>query len=165
MLKIAAGGLLVICGALLGRGRLTELKSRLALMLAVDDALALMAGEIVLCARPLPEAFESLSVRGPEGTREFFRALSRGCAEKTAAEVWAECCGGLDIGEGARAALMTLGAVLGCYEAQRQGAEIERVRLGIRTEAEGLRQLISSKGKSWPALGACFAGMAAMLLM
>lgn len=164
-MKFAAASMLVVCGALLGRSRLSSLKSRLGLLGAMDSALALMAGEIELCARPLPEIFENLACRGPVELRGFFFSLSLGCAQKPAGEVWAESCRSLGLGGETFSVLCSLAPVLGGYDGRRQAAEIERVRQYLERETERVGGEIALKGKSWPALGACFAGMAAMLMM
>ena len=164
-MRILGAALLVLCGAALGLGRLANMKKTMAFLRAMDKALGLMAGEIELCARPLPELFELVSVRGDEPVRGFFACLWAKCSFMSAGEAWGECCRVLELPEGIKAALLPLGAVLGCYDGPRQCAELALVRRSLTAEAEAVRERLASKGRTWPALGACLAGVAAMLII
>ena len=55
IIKLLGGFLLVLCGGMLGLGRLKEIKSQLFTIEEMDRCLALMESEIALCERPLPD--------------------------------------------------------------------------------------------------------------
>lgn len=165
MLKILGAALLVLCGAAVGFGRVRDMRAQLALLRAMDASLALMAGEIELCARPLPEIFGILALRGARETRSFFARLEQKCTVVPAGEAWEQCCAELGLPEGGKRALLSLSAVLGAYDAQRQGGEIALVRSGLKAEEECLLEALRSKGRGCPALGACLAGIAALMII
>lgn len=164
-LKMLGAALMIAAGGALGFGGMTALHRRLRLLSALDASLALMEGEIALCRRPLPETFELLAQRGAEETRGLFACLALKCADMPAWEAWEECCALLELPEGAKGALLSLAPVLGAYEGERQSVEIAAVRRSLSASAAELRAEIASKGKSYPALGACLAGIAAMMLI
>lgn len=163
--KILGAVLLVLSGAWLGLSKAIRMKKRLRFLTAMDSALALMAGEIALMDRALPELFEMLAQRGPGETRDFFRLLLLKCGSSTAGEAWEKALEFLELEGDEKAALGALTAVLGRYESQRQSAEIEAVRRSLKACADGLALEIEHRGKSYPALGMCAAGIAAMLLI
>jgi len=165
VIKVLSVALLMLGGALLGTKSLARIKAELKLTEAMAAALGLMSGDIGLCARPLPEVFARAAQCGPEALRELFGAMSLRCGLESAAEVWQKCAEGLELGDTAKKALMSLSPVLGAYDAESQCREIERVRGLLYAEVERLRAEIGSRAKNRPALGACLAGIAAMLLI
>lgn len=165
MLKILGAALLVLCGGVLGFGGLKKLREELAFLRAMDGALGIMAAEIELCARPLPDLFALLGERGVERTRGFFLLAYAKSGDMSAGEAWAECCRQPSLPKSAREALAPLSAVLGAYDAERQCGEIALARRALASEAARFEQKLGSRGQSWPALGACLAGVAAMLMI
>jgi len=165
MLKLIGAALFILCGGVLGFSKLAENRRSLELMRAMDNALGLMAGELELCARPLPELFELLAIRGDARVRGFFACLSLTCSAMGATEAWRRCCSTPEIPERVREILLSLAAVLGSYDAEHQCAEIELVRRQLKAEESRMQTFLSTQGRSWPALGACIAGAAAMLLI
>ena len=165
MLKILGAALLVLCGALGGLSRVRQAKDGLALLEELHAALGLMAGQIELCARPLPDILELLSRESGGQSAAFFAAAAECCALMPAGEAWRRCCGGLALADAEKRARAGLGSVLGCYGAEKQAAEIEALRRRLAEFAEGRRREIAEKQKGLPALGACLAAMAALLVM
>lgn len=165
MLKILGAALLVLCGTLAGLGRVGEEKRKLALLEELNGALALMAGQIELCARPLPDIFELLGREGVGHSSAFFAAAAKCCALIPAGEAWRRCCAGLPLGEGEKRAIAGLGSVLGAYGAERQAAEIEALRRQLAASAEKLRLELGQKYRGLPALGACLAAMVSLLII
>lgn len=165
MLKFAGFALLVISGALFGLQCLGEKKRRLGFMRDMDTALAVMASEISLCARALPELFAGLSESAPHSVREFFAVAAIKCEECGACDGWREACEFAGTTEEGRMALCSLAPILGATTGERQCAELERVRLLLAMECERLGKAIDSRLKSWPAMGACLGGLAAIMLL
>jgi len=162
MFKLIGSALLVACGAYIGAKKLLETRESIRLMDRLENSLAVMEAEISLCSRPLPDVFEQLS-RETEG--ELFVALKESCALFSACEAWKQWCKGLEIPVEAKNALYSLGEVLGQYDASRQSAEILMARKHIGRIKEGLKKEEDAKQRNYPILGACFAGIAAMLII
>ncbi len=162
ILKVMGAALMVACGAVLGTKRLAEAGKKISLLEDLDAALASMEAEISLCLRPLPDIFSRLSL-GKGG--ELFQGLSEMCDSMSAGEAWTKWCGELDIPWEAKRSLGSLGDILGAYDARHQGAEITAVRTALGCIREGLQREKDSKQRHYPMLGACLAGIAAMLII
>ena len=165
IIKLLGGFLLVLCGGMLGLGCLKEIKRQRFAIEEMDRCLALMESEISLCERPLPEIFEKLALICTKSCRSVFSEMSQACLEKSAAEAWRRGVAKLELGDEAENALLSLSDVLGFTEGRRQSAEIENTRKRLSPLMEKLRHRIEEKGKCYPLLGACFAGIAALMII
>ena len=165
MLKLIGAVMLVACGAFAGMGRLSALRREMAVLRALDTALAIMAGELEFCARPLPELFALISERSGGKVSAFFSELEEKCCRKSFAEAWKDCCRSALLPTAAVGTILPLGDVLGMYDIPRQCAEISLARRNLGLELEKLEERLRTKDRFWPALGACAAGMAAMLII
>ncbi len=165
MIKLLGAIILVLCGGVLGFGKRMFLRRRIALLNALDSSLSLMTAEIELCGRPLPEIFALLALRGAEETGPFFASLAEKCGSMSAAQAWDEACRGLELPQEALRALSSASAVLGAYDAQRQSAEIGSLRRSLVSVRENLSAELHERGASYPVLGACLAGIFAMLMI
>ncbi len=145
-----------------GHALLADMRRQSAFITALDSALGLLEAEIERL-RPLPECFYILSQRGPGEARELFSSLAEACGSMTAAEAWEKALADLNARE--REILLPLAMVLGARDAAAQCAEIAAVRKALDAAAESLRADIAAKGKSYPLMGLCAAGIAAALIM
>ncbi len=164
ILKLMGGVLCVLCGTMLGLGRLREIKRQLSVMEGMDASLALMESEIALCERPLPDIFEKLSFSCSKNSSAFIK-MREICLERSAAEAWNIGIESLELSGEAEKALLSLGVILGTTDGERQSAEIESTRKILSAIIEKQRRQIAEKGKSYPLLGFCFAGIAALMLI
>lgn len=165
MLKMLGAAMLLISGSWLGMAKVKRMKKRMRLLSAMDGALALMSGEIANVGRALPEVFEMLTKHGPEETGDFFRLLCLECERLTAGEAWSGALDFLQLEEDEKLLLKSLSGILGRYDSLRQSSEIESVRRGLASCAESLHLEMESRGRSYPALGMCAAGIAVMLII
>ena len=161
MLKIIGGGLLVFSGAALGLGILRERGRCLALLRTVDRALSFMETEICLCLRPIPDIFRDLDSKEPGG---LFQRLSEGGEYLSAGEHWANWAEELPLPPEGRDIISSLSAVLGMCDIERQSTEIKRAREGLHALVVELEAEKKAKMRHYPLLGACMAGIAAILL-
>ncbi len=159
--RLLGAGLLALAGFMAGVGQLGRLRSRLRLMEDMDAALGLMAAEIEFHARPLPEVFENLYRRGPARTRGFFVLLASDADGLQ--ELWPGAVSRF-FGEDGEA-LLSLGAVLGRFEGDRQAREIEYARQSLRDRAEKIRRETGEKAKNYPALGLCAGAVVGILVI
>lgn len=159
--RLLGAGLLALAGLMAGLGEMGRLRARLSLMEDMDAALGLLAAEIEFHARPLPEIFENLHLRGPERTRGFFGLLAADVGGVQ--ELW-EASVRQVFGDDAEA-LAGLGAVLGRFEGDRQAGEINAVRHSLRDRAERIRKEIGEKAKNYPALGLCAGAVVGILVI
>ncbi len=165
ILKIVGGALLVLCGGIIGYEKLKEIKRQLAIIEAMDDCLALVENEIALCERPLPDIFETLSIKSPKTCRDAFSVMSKSCAEVSAGQAWDKGIKTLDLDGNAETVLLSLGEVLGAMNGKRQSAEIEKTRNILRSVRQRHIKQIEEKGKTYPLLGFCFAGIIMLLII
>ncbi len=165
ILKILGVALLVLCGGAVGFGRLAALRRHIGLLAAIDNSLDMMEAEIALCGRPLPEIFELLALRGARETRGFYSSLAEKCGYMSAAEAWVECSSQLELPDEALRAILSLAAVLGAYDGERQSGSIAALRRALSLTANSLKAELGSRAKNYPALGACLAGIVAMLMI
>ncbi len=162
MVKIIGAALLVACGGALGLGRLHAAGGRIALLNMLDRALSMIEAEISLCSRPLPDVFEQLR---RETDCELFAALSESCAYLSAGDAWRLWAEGLELPPEGKVVIGSLGEVLGRYDASRQSGEIRAVRERLKGMQENLQREKETKQRHYPVLGACLAGIAAMLMI
>lgn len=138
-MKLLGAALVAAAFAALGASEALRLRRRARLTSELAAGMEILRGEIVSRLAPMPEAAERLARHGPQGTRVFYAAVLAGLESLGGAEfseLWRRALGLLDIGPGARAALENLGASLGRYGAQEQGAAISACELELRREAE-----------------------------
>ena len=165
MLKIIGAGLFILCGAMLGIGRLCTLRREISVFREFDKALSLMQAELEFCARPLPELFSILSGRGEGCVSAFFESAAEKCLIMNGSESWRMCCMDESVPAAAAEAMLPLGDVLGAYDVQRQCGEIALARQNLFRESERLERRISEKERFWPLMGACAAGVVAILII
>ena len=165
ILKLVGVILFLLCGVMLGFGRVKEIKKQLSLMEDMDACLALMESEIALCERPLPDIFEKLSFNCSKCCSQAFWLMSEVCQNSSAAEAWRMGMESLELGEEAKKVLLSLSGILGVTEGRRQSGEIVNTRNVLSSIMEKQRRLLAEKGKSYPLLGFCFAGIAALILI
>ncbi len=163
--KILGAGLLIICGGALGFSRLSAQRRQISLLEDLDSSLAVMEGEIALCSRALPEIFETLARESSRECAELFGELVKSCERMSAGVAWRECLEKMELPPEALRALVSVGAVLGAYDGERQRAEIAHVRERLGAIRDSIKAELAAKGKSYPTLGACFAGIVAMLMI
>lgn len=163
--KLLGAALFVLCGGIIGYHPVRTLKQQLRLLECIDSALGIMEGEISLCARPLPDIFDSLSRTAEKKQRDIFSEIKNNCLRLSGGEAWCLVMGELELPEEARRALCALGTVLGNCDGKRQSAEISNVRAKLAFIGQQLRAQLESKAKSYPGIGAGIAGIAAMLIV
>ena len=156
--RLLGGALLVAAGALFGCGRACALKRRLALLRELDAGLGLLAEELTALRAPLPQIFAR------ERDRPFFSLLYAGFGMEPTERLWRRAAEALDIGEADRAAIASLADVAGRYEAERQAAEIGRVRRRLETSAAALETELQGRARTFVGLGASFGAILAVLL-
>ena len=157
--------MLILCGGVLGFEKLREIKRQLSIVEGIDDCLALMESEIALCERPLSDIFKNLSEKCPRSCRVAFSVMSQYCAKLSAGEAWQKGIKVLELDEDAENVLLALGEILGMTNSKRQSAEIEKARRLLRSFREKETKQIEEKGKSYPLLGFCLAGIVALLII
>ena len=165
MLKLIGGILLLVCGGILGWEKLKEIKNQLAIIEGMDECLALMESEIALCERALPDIFENLAERCPKSCKNAFSLMSEQSAGLSAGEAWKIGIKTLGLYDEAENALLSLSEILGAMNAKRQSAEIEKTRNILRAAAHTQTKRIEEKGKTYPMLGFCFAGIIMILII
>ena len=166
MLKILGAALLVLCGGVLGLGGLKRLREELAFLRSMDGALGIMAAEIELCARPLPELFATLSGRcGGEG-KTLAGMVTEGFSSPERASfgaIWASALTGYPRRE--REILLRLGDVLGRGAVEMQLPVIALCRremeLSLREAAKHRREM----SRVYIGLGTAGGMMLAVLLI
>ena len=162
LLKLVGLLLLVCCGAIWGLKQLRDTVAAIESLDALDGALSAMEAEINLCLRPLPDIFSRLS-SGKLG--EIFREMAENCDIMSAGEAWGIGIEAIELPREAHKGLERLSGVLGLYDAQRQSREIRSVRDALRGIRSGLLREKETKKHHYPLLGACFAGIVAMIII
>ena len=162
MLKLVGAAMLVACGAMLGMGRLNEEREKIKLIDKIIRALGMLEGEIKLCSRALPDAFEKIA---RELDDNLFANLSETCLSMNAGEAWKNWTENLPLPSSATQLLHSLGECLGQSDGEKQAMEIVAVRTRLVEMNEEMRSKIKASAKNYPLIGACFAGMAAMMII
>lgn len=165
MIKLLGALLFILCGGILGYGKLSKLKKRLSVLESIDDALAVMDGEIFLCERPLPDIYMLMAERNSDLLRDVFLNMNEDCLILSAGRAWCKGIRDLDLTEEAEKILLGLGSILGVVDGQRQSAEIKNARAALWEMRNRLRNSLQEKGKSYPLLGVCFAGILALVII
>ncbi|MBE7016702.1 MAG: hypothetical protein E7420_00890 [Ruminococcaceae bacterium] len=163
--KLIGVVLFVICGGIIGYGRLREIKRQLAVIEEMDSSLALMESEIALCERSLPDIFENLTLKCAKHCSGAFSKMRDVCLVSSAGEAWRGGVETLELVGEAENALLALGGVLGATDGKRQSAEIANARITLLAVKEKLSKEMNEKGKSYPLLGFCIAGIVALMLV
>lgn len=157
-LKLLGGLLLAAAGGLLGWQQCAEKHRTARLLRALAADLGVMAAELTVRRALLPQIFERLR------DRPFFELLSAAFGTEPMDALWARAARSLPLPEGDREALASLSAAVGRYDAARQAAEIEAVRLRLAADAEELERFVAARGRSFAGLGASLGAMAAVIL-
>lgn len=157
-LKLFGSGLLTLCGALVGWRGAASLRERAGRMRAISAALGVLSGELTALRTPLPQIFARL--RG----EPFFALLDAGFGTAPTETLWRRAASEMDLAESPAAALASLGAVVGRYDAARQAAEIAAVRAVLDESARSAERELAVRGRRLPGLGAALGAMAAALL-
>ena len=156
--RLLGGALLIAAGALFGYDRTAARKRRLALLRELDAGLGVLADELTALRAPLPQIF--MRTRD----RPFFDLLYAGFGTQPTERLWRRAAETLDIADEDRAALASLADVAGRYEAERQAAEISRVRRRLETSAAALETELQGRARTFVGLGASFGAILAVLL-
>lgn len=165
LFRIAGAALLMLAGGAAGAAMLSEMNARLRLIGDLAAALGVIKSEICSLQTPLPEVFESLSLRGPAATRDFFSHLAGGICAGELRGVWDEQVKGLEIGEEAELCLMRLGLSLGRYEAQRQALELDAARSILEQILADRRVERDRQRRVYPGLGVSAGALIAVILL
>ena len=157
-LRLLGGGLLVLAGALLGLDRLTARRRELSCLRGLVAALGLLAGELETLQSPLGELFSRRT------DCPFFRLVAAGFGGEALERLWSRAAQAQPIPAEERAALASLGGVLGRSGVQRQCAEIALVRRRLADRADALEREIAARARRFPLLGAALGAIVATLL-
>ena len=157
-LRLVGGALLVLAGALLGREKLAEMRRRRACLRTLAGALGRLAGALEALESPLGELFSRLT------DCPFFACVAAGFGSEPLERLWRRACETQPIGPEERAALASLGAVLGRCDTPRQCAEIALVRQSLSDAADALDGEIAARGRRFPALFAALGAILAVVL-
>ena len=142
-----------------------ELHRRAQLLAAVIDSLQLLRSDIVV---PLPEALRHTAETAPEPLHAQYTALADGItdSERPFCEQWAAAIRALDmLTPAARAALLTLGAQLGKYDAQLQRQALDACIASLQSISAALQDDARRRGKLVCGLGATLGLLAAVALL
>ena len=134
-----------------------ELQQRAQLLAAVIDSLQLLRSDIVGRLLPLPEALRHTAETAPEPLHAQYTALADGItdSDRPFCEQWAAAIRALDmLTPAARAALLTLGAQLGKYDAQLQRQALDTCIASLRSISAALQDDARQRGKLVCGLGA-----------
>ena len=143
-----------------------ELQQRAQLLAAVIDSLQLLRSDIV--GRLLPEALRHTAETAPEPLHAQYTALADGItdSERPFCEQWAAAIRALDmLTPAARAALLTLGAQLGKYDAQLQRQALDTCIASLQSISAALQDDTRRRGKLVCGLGATLGLLAAVALL
>ena len=162
MIKLIGATMLVACGAMLGMGKLNEEREKIMLIDKIIRALGMLEGEIKLCSRALPDAFDKIA---KELDDDLFSNLGENLLTMNAGEAWKNWAQNLPLPPLALLSLESLGECLGQYDGEKQAMEIVAVRTRLVEMNEEMRSKIKASAKNYPLIGACFAGMAAMMII
>ncbi len=145
-----------------------ELHRRAQLLAAVIDSLQLLRSDIVGRLLPLPEALRHTAETAPEPLRAQYTALADGItdSDRPFCEQWAAAIRALDmLTPDARAALLTLGAQLGKYDAQLQRQALDTCIASLQSISAALQDDARRRGKLVCGLGATLGLLAAVALL
>ncbi len=164
-LKVLGALLLMFCGGFVGLSKKKSLRRNALLLEQLESSLAYISAEIALCCRPLPEIFEYLSTSHSKAVSGFYSSLVQKCESMSAGEAWDVCCRELELPEDALRALCSVSSVLGVYDGERQSSELEMLRISLGNVRNRLTAEMKSRAAGYPALGACLAGIFAMMII
>ena len=143
-----------------------ELQQRAQLLAAVIDSLQLLRSDIVGRLLPLPEALRHTAETAPEPLHAQYTALADGITDSDwpFCEQWAAAIRALDmLTPDACAALLTLGAQLGKYDAQLQ--RLDTCIASLQSISAALQDDARRRGKLVCGLGATLGLLAAVALL
>lgn len=144
-----------------------ELQQRAQLLAAVIDSLQLLRSDIVGRLLPLPEALRHTAETAPEPLHAQYTALADGItdSERPFCEQWAAIRALDMLTPAARAALLTLGAQLGKYDAQLQRQALDACIASLQSISAALQDDVRRRGKLLCGLGATLGLLAAVALL
>ena len=145
-----------------------ELYQRAHLLAAVIDSLQLLRSDIVGRLLPLPEALRHTAETVPDALRAQYTALADGItdSDRPFYEQWTAAIRTFDtLTPDARAALLTLGAQLGKYDAQLQRQALDTCIASLRSISGALQDDARRRGKLSCGLGATLGLLAAVALL
>lgn len=145
-----------------------ELQQRAQLLAAVIDSLQLLRSDIVGRLLPLPEALRHTAETMPEPLHAQYTALADGItgSDRPFCTQWTSAIRALDmLTPDARAALLTLGAQLGKYDAQLQRQALDTCIASLRSISAALQDDARRRGKLVCGLGATLGLLAAVALL
>jgi len=157
-LKLLGGVLLVLAGALLGRRALAEQRARLRRLHALAAALGRLRTELLETRAPLPEILDRLRAE------PLLDLAAAGFGAEPTETLWRRAAAAQPVPEEARAALASLGAVLGRCSAERQAEELSRVRRALEEQAALAEETLRTRTRQYPGLGAAAGAVLAVLL-
>lgn len=157
-LKLLGALLLAAAGGLLGWQRCAEKRAEARLLRGLAADLGVMAAELTARQALLPQIFDRLR------SRPFFALLHAGFGTEPMDALWRRAAAALPLPEDDRTALAELAGAVGRYDAPRQAAEIEALRLRFAADAAELESFVAARGRSFAGLGASLGAMAAVLL-
>ena len=131
-------------------------------------AFLLLRSDIVGRLLPLPEALRHTAETAPEPLHAQYTALADGItdSERPFCEQWAAAIRALDmLTPAARAALLTLGAQLGKYDAQLQRQALDACIASLQSISAALQDDVRRRGKLLCGLGATLGLLAAVALL
>ena len=143
-----------------------ELYQRAHLLAAVIDSLQLLRSDIV--GLPLPEALRHTAETAPDALHAQYTALADGItdSDRPFYEQWTAAIRTFDtLTPDARAALLTLGAQLGKYDAQLQRQALDTCIASLQSISAALQDDARRRGKLVCGLGATLGLLAAVALL
>lgn len=170
MLKLLGAALLLSGCAGFGWSGVRNLELRVKTLRSMSAALELIGCELDFRAPPVRELFERLAVETEQPAASFFRA----CAEEMSvgegrplSELWRKCVKErlTSLKQAEAACLISVGAVLGRYDAQSQRRALNRAREQLDGYLSGAMQERRQKGRVYGALSAAAGVFLVVLLL
>ena len=170
MLKLLGAVFLLVGGGGLGLGAIRKLEGRVTALRALVEALELMERELGFRLTPMRELLEGTARRVGEPVAGFLAACARGLdelGERPLSELWAE-----EAGERLTAlrprdleAVLSMGAVLGRYDAEGQRGAIAASREELAGFLAAAAEERRKQGRVYGALGLTAGAFLVILLI
>lgn len=167
-MRLLLGAALVLSCGLVGIGKAREEKSRIAALGDLASGIEMMKSEVCCRRATMPSVARELSTCAAGRAGELFAALD-GLMPRLGAErlenLWGAAVESLHLRREERTALLRLGAVLGRYDAEEQGREMEKCISRLRDIERACALKAEQTARLYTALGFCAGAMAAAILL
>ena|GEM_PF-1324799 len=164
-LKILGFVLVAASGGFFGYLKAEEIKNHTRILEALHAALGFIKNEIAFRQAPLPRVFSALSGDSATAVGQFFGNLAQTIEQEPFFDAWLGAVKKLPLKPDEQGALFPLGEVLGKYDAQKQGAEIEHAREAVLEYIERSKSREAQTGKNLAGLGLSLGATLAVILM